>query len=178
MLTQAITERFCKHHSRLLAYMDALEEIVHEISKSSQPSEKLVEHKDLLLDYFRFMDEEGNQHELEEERVLHPVLKEQLDQKGPHESEIPIDRIQLEHSSGQLKVDELESHLQAILNSDSGDSAECYRFAILLLDLVWHFRTHVWAENSLIIPAAEKLLPNTDDQLWILTKTKRERKDV
>lgn len=172
MLTQVITRRFVRHHDRVLAFVDALEGVIQEMVKSPQPLAEVKKNHSLLWEFCEFIETDGLQHEKEEERVLIPVLKKRLEKVENPLPESSIDRICSEHGSGARLVEDLKRQLRTIESGNVGDGA-CDRLSAILVDVIWHFRRHIWAESLIILPTARKLIPDSSDDLWNLNRTRR-----
>lgn len=166
MLTGLIKERFFKHHGELLAYMDAIEEVVQEIFDSPEPASCFAQHRTRLDQLFQFLYRWEAQHEQEEEKILMPLLQSRLQAGDDPASVEALSRVSHEHEQGQEIVKKLSGQLRELESGDAQESADYYRFSVDLNALVWHFRRHVWSENELILPAAERLIPDSADNLW------------
>jgi hemerythrin-like domain-containing protein len=166
MLTGLIKERFFKHHGELLAYMDAIEEVVQEIFDSPDPADRFQHHRARLDQLFQFLHRWEAQHEQEEERILLPLLQRQLEAGDDPASIESLKRVGREHVQGQEMVRDLSKRLDELESGRLSEPAEFYKFSVELNALVWHFRRHVWSENELILPTAEKLIPDSADRLW------------
>lgn len=167
MLTGLIKERFFKHHGELLAYMDAIEEVVQEIFDSPDPGGCFEHHRSRLDQLFQFLHRWEAQHEQEEEKILLPLLERQLEAGDDPASIESLKRVSREHEQGQEMVRNLSKRLGELESGHVIEPAEFYKFSVDLNALVWHFRRHVWSENELILPTAERLIPDSADRLWI-----------
>jgi hemerythrin-like domain-containing protein len=166
MLTGLIKERFYKHHGELLAYMDAIEEVVRDIAESPEPAGCFLHHRARLDQLFQFLHRWEAQHEQEEEKLLLPLLQSRLESDEDPAALESLKRISREHVEGQQLIRELSQRLADLEAGRLSEPADFYRFSSDLNALVWHFRRHVWAENELILPTAERLLPDSADCLW------------
>ncbi len=167
MLTGLIKERFFKHHGELLAYMDAIEEVVQELFDTSEPIGCFEHHRARLDQLFEFLHRWEAQHEQEEEKILLPLLQSRLVAGDDPAAIEALQRVSCEHEQGQEMVKKLSRRLADLESGRVADPAEFYRFSVDLNALVWHFRRHVWSENELILPATERLIPDSADRLWI-----------
>ena len=167
MLTSLITNRFLKHHDLCLAYMDTLEEIAHNIRTSGNSMEQLEAHHEALTGFFHFAETVELQHQKEEEKVLLPVLATTLSQaKYPLPEAAIKDRLQ-EHQRSKKILAELKESWKELMANRPVQASEYYMFTSQILDLVWHLRRHIWEENALILPAAQHLIPDAPDPVWI-----------
>ena len=164
MLTGAIKERFSRHHDQLLAYMDALEEVVRELSESTDPAKSFGQNQPVLDRLFEFLESWEVQHETEEERLLMPLLKSRLNPELDALTLKSLERISQEHAQGQSLVRSLHRRLNEFIDAPRDNAPEYYKLSSELNELVWHFRRHVWSENQLMLPAAERLIPNSGDR--------------
>jgi len=170
MLTSVITNRFLKHHDLCLAYMDTLEEIAQSIRTSGNSLDQLEAHHESLDGFFRFMETVEFQHQKEEERVLLPVLASRMNQaKYPLPEAALNDRIG-EHARGKEMPASLKKSWIELTVHKSQEASQYYLFTSHMLDLIWHFRRHIWEENALILPTVRHLIPDTPDPIWILTE--------
>ncbi len=179
MLTELITKRFLKHHARLLAYMDAAEALARQLATSVEPQKDFESGRELAKEFLDFMAVEELQHEKEEEQVLLPVLAQQLDEAKPNPPKMSMERMCREHAVGQRLVTEL-GHKLAQLEEGQGAVKEeqYYLLSEALHDVVWHFRRHMALENSIILPTAERLIPDSRDDLWARSNPKPECPDA
>lgn len=169
MLTSVITNRFLKHHDLCLAYMDTLEEIAQSIRTSGNSLDQLEAHHESLEGFFHFMETVELQHQKEEERVLLPVLASRMTQaKSPLPEAALNDRI-CEHAHGKELLTGLKKSWIELTVHKSQEASQYYLFTSHMLDLIWHFRRHIWEENALILPTVLHLIPDTPDPIWILT---------
>jgi iron-sulfur cluster repair protein YtfE (RIC family) len=169
MLTGAIKERFSRHHDQLLAYMDALEEVVRELSESKDPAESFSQNQPVLNRLFDFLDSWEIQHEMEEERLLLPMLKRELKPELDAAALESMEQISREHAEGQSLVKSLHRKLKDFMETPRDDAPEYYKLSSELNELVWHFRRHVWSENEKILPIADRLIPKAGDRPWTET---------
>jgi len=179
MLTELITKRFLKHHARLLAYMDAAEALAHQVATSAEPQTDFESGRELAKEFLAFMAVEEIQHEKEEEQVLLPVLAQQLDEAKPNPPKMSMERMCREHAVGQRLVKELE-HKLAQLEEGQGtvEQEQYYLLSEALHDVVWHYRRHMALENSIVLPSAERLIPDNRDELWAKSNPKPECPDA
>jgi hemerythrin-like domain-containing protein len=172
MLTSVITNRFIKHHDLCLAYMDTLEEIAQSIRTSGNSLDQLEAHQDALQGFFQFMETVEFQHQKEEEKVLLPVLASRMNESNHPLPEAAIqDRID-EHDTGRQLLSELKEAWTLLRSEKSQQASQYYLFTSKMLDLIWHFRRHIWEENALILPTAMHLIPDNPDPIWILSARK------
>ncbi len=163
MLTNLITQRFAKHHKYLLASLDALEAAVQEISQTAEPQTVFISQEAAIIQILDFLAGEEAQHEREEERILLPVLESQLDRQLPPAA--ALEQVSDDHRRGQELIRLAREQLSAM----SGGACVPRDFILLtgrLSDIVWHYRRHVWKENSIILPATRRLVPDQSDSLW------------
>lgn len=179
MLTERITKRFSKHHSRLLAFMDAGDALARQVTVSAEPSEDLENSRALLEDFLSFLAVDEVQHEREEERILLPVLAQRVDAAEKRPPKMSMERMCREHAIGRRLVKDLE-HRMAQLKQPEGtiEREDYYLFAEALQDVVWHFRRHIALENSIILPTAERLIPDHRDELWVESNPEPECPDA
>lgn len=169
MLTSVITNRFIKHHDLCLAYMDSLEEIAQSIRTSGNSLDRLEAHNESLQSFFDFMEKVDSQHQREEEKVLLPALVSRMNEaRHPLPKAAIKDRIQ-EHTKGSKLLLELKKVWKGLQKDRSQQASQYYLFTSKMLDLVWHFRRHIWEENALILPTAQHLIPDGPDPVWILS---------
>jgi hemerythrin-like domain-containing protein len=169
MLTSVITNRFLKHHDLCLAYMDTLEEIAQDIRTSGNSLDQVEAHRDALKRFFEFMESVELQHQKEEERILLPVLASRMDQtRYPLPNAAIHDRI-MEHERGRSLLSKLKKNWNDLIKNRPHEASRYYMFTSQMLDLIWHFRRHIWEENALILPTVNHLLLDTPDQAWILS---------
>ncbi len=179
MLTELITKRFLKHHARLLAFLDAAEAFARQMATSAEPQKDFESSRELVKEFLGFMAVEETQHEKEEEHVLLPVLAQQLDEAEPNPPKMSMGRMCLEHAVGQRLVKELGHQLVQLEQGEGAVKHEQYYFfSEALHDVVWHFRRHMSLENSIILPAAERLIPDSRDELWAKSNPKPECPDA
>jgi hemerythrin-like domain-containing protein len=173
MLTSVITNRFLKHHDLCLAYMDTLEEIAQSIRTSGNSLDQLEAHQDALKGFFQFMETVELQHQREEEKVLLPVLVSRMNQaKYFLPGNAISDRIE-EHQRGKKLLSSLKKNWNELRRRRPQQASHYYLFTSRMLDLIWHFRRHIWEENSLILPTAKHLIPDAPDPVWILSGEER-----
>lgn len=168
MLTSVITNRFMKHHDLCLAYMDTLEQIAQNIRTSGNSMDQLEAHNNALEGFFQFMETVELQHQKEEERVLLPVLASRMSQaKYPLPEAAIHDRIE-EHERGKKLLSGLKESWNELLTDRPQQASQYYLFTSQMLDLIWHFRRHIWEENALILPTVKHLIPDAPDPIWIM----------
>ena len=167
MLATVIINRFIKHHDLCLAYMDALEEIAQNIRISGNSLEQLESHSESLSDFFHFMETVEHQHEKEEEKVLLPVLVSRMNQaESPIPEDVIHERLE-EHDLGRAMLADLKERWKELTATRPSEASPYYLFTGQILDLIWHFRRHIWEENALILPTARRLIPDAPDPIWI-----------
>ncbi len=164
MLTNLITQRFAKHHKYLLASLDALEAVVQEISQTAEPQTVFISQETAIIQILDFLAGEEAQHEREEERILLPVLESQLDRELPPAA--ALEQISDDHQRGQELIRLAREQLSAMSGGVSPVPRDFILLAGRLSDIVWHYRRHVWKENSIILPATRRLVPDQSDSLW------------
>jgi len=168
MLTSVITNRFIKHHDLCLAYMDTLEEIAQNIRTSGNSLAQVEAHQNALIGFFEFMETVDLQHQKEEEKVLLPVLAFRMNQaKYPLPDAAINDRIE-EHNLGKQLLSALKTSWNALMMHKPQQASQYYLLTSQMLDLIWHFRRHIWEENALILPTVQYLLPDAPDSIWII----------
>ena len=180
MLTERITRRFAKHHARVLAYMDAADALAQQLATSAEPQEDFEDNREQVEDFLGFMAVEEIQHEKEEEQVLLPVLSQQIDEAGKVQPKMSMERMCREHAVGRQLIRELEQRLNH-LDQEKAASPDHTQYHILseaLHDVVWHFRRHISLEDSIILPVAEQLIPDSADELWAKSNPKPECPDA
>jgi hemerythrin-like domain-containing protein len=158
--------------------MDAAEAVAKDLQASTQLQVEFFENLELIKKIFEFMKSDERQHEEEEERVRLPVLKTQMDNSRFPLQPISVQKVSKEHRHGRKLVSELESETRGVEKTKPKDLARYTDFSGKLLELVWHFRRHVWAENSGILAATERLIPDHCDELWSDSTSKPEVLDV
>jgi hemerythrin-like domain-containing protein len=147
--------------------MDAAEALARHLATSDEPEDAFQRNREDVKEFLEFLTCEETQHEKEEERILLPVLERQLDDTEATPPKMSMERVCREHAEGQVLVNDLKRELDHIdSGADMAVRERYYRFSEALLDLVWHFRRHVSLENSMILPAAEELIPDSRDELW------------
>ena len=166
MLATVIINRFIKHHDLCLAYMDTLEEIAQNIRMSGNSLELLESHREALADFFHFMETVEHQHQKEEEKVLLPVLAFRMSQEQSPIPEAVIHERLEEHDLGERMLSNLKERWRELRETQPSEPSPYYLFTSQMLDLVWHFRRHIWEENGLILPTARKLIPDIPDPIW------------
>ena len=168
MLTERITKRFAKHHARVLAYMDAAEALAQQLATSAEPREDFEESREQVKNFLGFM------------AVLLPVLSQQIDEAGKAPPRMSMERMCREHAVGKRLIAELEQKLTQLEQGKIGsvEHKRYYVFSEALHDVVWHFRRHIALEDSVILPTAEQLIPDSDDELWARRNPKPECPDV
>ncbi|MGW8181913.1 MAG: hemerythrin domain-containing protein, partial [bacterium] len=152
MLTSVITNRFLKHHDLCLAYMETLEKIAQSIRTSGNSHDQLEAHQTSLEAFFRFMETVELQHQKEEERVLLPVLASRMNQAKCPLPEAALNERIVEHTQGKKLLSSLKQSWIELTVHKSQEASQYYLFTSHMLDLVWHFRRHIWEENALILP--------------------------
>jgi hemerythrin-like domain-containing protein len=167
MLTDLITHRFTKHHGYLLASMDALEDVGTELDQTLNPGSVMDEQKALLLQIFDFLLENQAQHQREEERILLPILKKQLDRETGAQSIETVRQVCREHRRGRQLIEQAAAGLERLLTDHQRQTTDAYRqFSRSLLELVEHYREHVKTEDLIVFPTARRLVPDDADSLW------------
>lgn len=180
MLTERITKRFSRHHARLLAYMDAAEALARQLATSAEPREDFERSQEQVKAFLDFMAVEEIQHEKEEEQVLLPVLGQQIDEAEKTPPRMSMERMCREHAVGRRLIRELEQKLTQLeqVKAASIEQKQYYALSEALHDVVWHFRRHISLEDSIILPTAEQLIPDSDDELWAKSNPKPECPDA
>lgn len=163
MLTDLITRRFAKHHNYLLASLDALEAAVQEISQAAEPAAVFLSQETAIIQILDFLAGEEAQHEREEERVLLPVLERHLDRQLPPAT--ALEQVSDDHRRGQELIRIAREQMSAMAAA-SPTPRDYILLTSHLSDIVWHYRRHVWKENSIILPAARRLVPDHADSMW------------
>jgi len=168
MLKDRITQRVLKHHGEVLACMDALEELGKAISESTAPRVEFRQHREELDHLFSFLEKAEPQHEREEENILIPMMDDpQL--SSPHRQPAEsFKRVCREHDLGMQLLKGIRTSLETIEADQSEDPADYYRFTSQLTDLIWHYRRHVWLENSLLASPAAEASPASSDWLSVI----------
>jgi hemerythrin-like domain-containing protein len=134
--------------------MDALEEVATSIYTSSEPYHEFFKYQELLTEFLDFVKSKEPQHEIEEEKVLLPLVKELIDpQKNP---EVSIDRMIRDHHRSKELIQDLDKAAER-LHDRSADRVLYQVFTKRLHELVWHYRRHIEEENSFIIPLADQM---------------------
>lgn len=165
MLTERITKRFSKHHRHMLAYMDALEEVVRDISDSTRPREGFELHSRLVNEFLGFVDTWEVPHEEEEERLLLPILAESLGDEIDPQSRASLLQVRRDHDRGRQLVETVRDRVRQLDGKKPDDPSQYYDLTAILTELIWHFRRHVWEEDSVILPTAAKRIP-ASDRIW------------
>jgi iron-sulfur cluster repair protein YtfE (RIC family) len=163
MLTDLITRRFAKHHNYLLASLDALEAAVQEISQAPEPAAVFLSQEAAIIQILDFLAGEEAQHEREEERVLLPVLERHLDRRLPPAT--ALEQVSDDHRRGQELIRIAREQMSGMAAADP-TPRDYILLTARLSDIVWHYRRHVWKENSIILPAARRLVPDHADSIW------------
>jgi hemerythrin-like domain-containing protein len=174
MLTEFITKRFSKHHSRVLAYMDALEEAVRDISDSPSPRLGFAQHRRLLNEFLNFIEQWEVPHEQEEERILLPVLEQRLRESADPHSAAAMLQVCRDHDRGGQLADQVRELFRELDERRPVEASGYYDLTSVLTDLIWHFRRHIWEEDSIILPTAERLIPPSD-RIWASGAARRAR---
>jgi len=159
--------------------MDAAEALGLQLATSAQPQEDFESGRELVKEFLGFMAVEELQHEKEEEQVLLPVLAQQLNEAKPNLPKMSMERMCREHAVGQRLVKEL-GHKLALFEEGRGNyrQEQYYLLSEALHDVVWHYRRHMALENSIILPTAERLIPDNRDELWAKSSSKPECPDA
>jgi hemerythrin-like domain-containing protein len=148
--------------------MDTLEEIAQSIRTSGNSLDQLEAHQEALQRFFEFMETIELQHQKEEEKVLLPVLASRMNEaRHPLPDAVINDRID-EHNKGRELLSDLKQEWNQLRADKSQQASQYYLFTSKMLDLIWHFRRHIWEENALILPTARHLIPDSPDPVWIL----------
>jgi hemerythrin-like domain-containing protein len=160
--------------------MDAAEALAQQLATSAEPREDFEESREQVKNFLGFMAVDEIQHEKEEERVLLPVLSQQIDEAGKAPPRMSMERMCREHAVGRRLIAELEQKLTQLEQGKIGsvEHKRYYVFSEALHDVVWHFRRHIALEDSIILPTAEQLIPDSDDELWAKGNPKPECPDV
>ena len=95
------------------------------------------------------------QHHGKEEHRLFPRLLE----KGLPTEHGPVQVMCSEHEIGRRMVGELES---AVANFDPEDEALRHRLAAAMIALVEFYTQHIWKEDNILFPMADRVLDKSD----------------
>jgi hemerythrin-like domain-containing protein len=159
MLTNLIKKRFFKHHDHLLAFLDTLEEPALKIESSEDPLEEFLKKRQIIGEFFSFMEVQETQHEKEEEKILLPAIEKRLESDREKLPRITADHLHREHSRGLELVSDLKQLYLDLEEKRPVDKTPYLIFSKGLHELIWHYRRHVQEENSLVLPEADELYP-------------------
>ena len=93
-------------------------------------------------------------HHAKEEKFLFPMLEA----RGVPASGCPIAVLHHEHQKGQALLAQLDDAAQTVIASGAGKDA----LVTTLRDLVRLYVDHIWKENYLLLPMADKVLSEDD----------------
>lgn len=109
----------------------------------------------ILRDISAFLrDFSEDYHHAKEERFLFPLLEA----RGVPASGCPIAVLHHEHQKGQALLTQLDDAAQTVIASGAGKDA----LVTTLRDLVRLYVDHIWKENYLLLPMADKVLSEDD----------------
>lgn len=168
MLWSRLVRRHAKHHSQMLAYLDALEDLIQELAHCRAASATLRENESLLNQFSEFMRIQNPQHETEEERLLRPSIEKELNGVGDSMLTRCLTRICQDHQVGRRLFEDFDHQKSHLTQAQSLEAETVDAFTAVTLDLVWHFRRHIWVENTIILPVLKQDLPGSPAEAWDL----------
>lgn len=161
-----VVRHFLEHHTRLLSRIERLEWITREIGGSAFPASIFEKHRPEISEFFRFIETQGQKHVQEEERILLPALlgselAKQLTTR------VSLAQMQKEHRKSRRLLRLQKKRFLHLLRANR-DQPHCYyHFCASMLDLIWHFRRHIWRENCFLLAEVDEVLPGRElDRLW------------
>ena len=168
-------QRLFDEHEPFKKVIDGLEQALKDMRAGTMTKEK----DRLVRDFFEFFDQEFNQHNIKEEKILFGLLHNRLLESGEHSKggetvQTAVDILEGDHRQALQKaavVFNLLSIFHRLPDKDSG---------LMILDLalnqgeelVEELRLHIFREEKVVFPLAHKLIKGDEfEAMWMKEKS-------
>ncbi len=149
---QKATEALAREHRTIEKVVVVMGRVLEQLSSGRNIDAEILRD---LLDFFRIFCDQY--HRGREESYLFPLLEA----KGVPPTGCPIAVLREEHGNSQLLVDDLSSSVADYLADRQSSTSELIG---ALQNLVTFFPAHIWKEEYLLLPMAEKVLSAADQE--------------
>lgn len=143
-------------HNQILEELDRLELSIRRIGMSCFPLEDFCCCQEQLQNFFNFMQTAAVLHTRQEEGALFPSLARLLHRSG--DTETLVDRFESEHRKAQSILDFQKRQFDELKQRRPLLPKDYFNFCSAMLNLLSFYRHHIWKENNILFPLAERVL--------------------
>lgn len=159
-----VIEKLRECHDHILEHLGRLEQVVRRIGISCFPSGEFQDAQEQLKAFFHFMETSAALHTFHEEHGLFPVLSSHF---HGHQECTPVDMMESEHRKAEGVWLLQKERFERLKEQDETAPKDFLEFCATMMDLIALYRHHIWKENNVLFPMAERLLTQQEfNTVW------------
>lgn len=159
-----VIEKLRECHDHILEHLGQLEKVVRQIGISCFPLGEFQNAQEQLKAFFHFMETSAALHTFHEERGLFPALSSHF---HGHQECTPVDMMESEHRKAEGILLVQKERFERLKQERVTAPEDYLEFCSTMMDLVALYRHHIWKENNVLFPMAERLLSQQEfDTVW------------
>ena len=157
-----ILKRFIDEHKNCIKKLDALEDVLNKIKQERFSGQEKV--RSVLADFFQFFDNNITRHNIKEEKLLFPLLRQRYVETGEHsksqEQTTAVDMLEDDHIKF-IQIAAITFTLFGLIPRLPDHSSRNVVLDLALEQgktLIEQLRLHIFREDKVVFPFAQKNL--------------------